>query len=129
MLLMKPVRSFLVAWGVAFLIGRSPVEAHHSFAAEFDASQPITLTGVVSVLQWTNPHTHILLNVVEREGLLTSWDLELAPPNALIRRGWPQSGLDYGDKISVRGYRARDASHRAKVLSVVFGDGRALSAY
>src|SRR6185503_5310613 len=89
----------LVAMGG--LIAR-PSSAHHSFGAEYDVSQPITLTGVLTKIEWTNPHTHIYLDVADERGTVVNWQLEGYPPVALHRMGWKQNvTMKVGDKITV----------------------------
>lgn len=105
-----------------------PAFAHHSFAAEFDVTRPITLTGTVTRLAWTNPHAHIHMDVKDSGGQTVSWDLELGSPNALIRRGWTGKALKPGDVITVSGYLAKDGSRLANARSVVLSTGRSLFA-
>ena len=110
--------------GAGLFLAPFVVSAHHSFAAEFDASKPVTLTGTVSKVAWTNPHAHVLLDVTGQGGKVTSWDLELGSPNALIRRGWLRSTLKPGDLITVVGYLAKDGSDNANARSITLSDGR-----
>jgi hypothetical protein len=84
---MKTTRLLAAAAGVAFVMLTISASAHHSFAAEFDATKPITITGTLAKIAWTNPHAHIHLDVTDA-GRVTSWDFELGSPNALMRRGW-----------------------------------------
>jgi hypothetical protein len=113
-----------VVVGVALFVAPLAVQAHHSFAAEFDATKPITLTGTVGKVAWTNPHAHIQVNVTGPGGKVTSWDFELGSPNALIRRGWLKSTLKPGDMITVAGYVAKDGSDLANARSITLSDGR-----
>jgi hypothetical protein len=82
--------------------------AHHSFGAEYDVNNPITLTGVLTKIEWTNPHTHIFLDV-KGDGGVVNWKLEGYPPVALVRMGWKRDvTMKVGDAIKVSGWRARD---------------------
>lgn len=110
--------------GVGLLMAVMPVVAHHSFAAEFDGSKPITLTGTVTKLEWMNPHTHFYIDVKDENGKVTNWDLETGSPNALARRGWTRHALKEGDVVTVQAYRAKDGSNLASARTVTLADGR-----
>ena len=101
-----------------------PALAHHSFAAEFDANQLITLKGVVTRVDWMNPHVFFYLDVKDEKGKAVNWAAEGAPPNTLQRRGWWKDSLKPGDAIAVEGYRAKDGSAKVNALSVILPDGR-----
>jgi Family of unknown function (DUF6152) len=101
-----------------------PVFAHHSFAAEYDASKPVELHGVVTKMEWTNPHARIYIDVKDASGKITNWNLELASPNVLSRNGWTRHSLKEGDVITVSGSRAKDGDNLANARSVVLADGR-----
>ena len=93
-----------VALGIA-----GPISAHHSFGAEYDVNRPITLTGVLTKVEWTNPHTHIYLDVKDEQGNVVNWQLEGYPPVALHRIGWKRDvTMKVGDTLTVTGWRARD---------------------
>ena len=86
--------------------------AHHSFGAEYDVNQPITVTGVLTKIEWTNPHSHIYLDVKDEQGTVVNWQLEGYPPVALHRMGWRRDAtMKVGDTVTVSGWRARDGGH------------------
>ena len=98
-----------------------PAIAHHSFAAEFDAKQPITLKGTVTKVEWMNPHTYFYLDVTEANGSVTNWGLEMGSPNGLMRAGWSRNTLKVGDVVTVEGTRAKQKPHigNARVVTLV----------
>ena len=97
-----------------------PVIAHHSFAAEYDASKPIKLTGTVTKIEWTNPHCYFYIDVKnEASGKTENWALELGNPNALLRNGWTPKSVKIGDEVSVEGTRAKDGSLLGNARSMV----------
>jgi hypothetical protein len=104
----------------------APVVAHHSFAAEFDADQPIELTGTVTKVDWMNPHTFFYIDVETDDGDYQHWALELGSPNGLTRRGWTRNSLKIGDIVTVTGARARDGSLKGNARSVVLASGKRL---
>ena len=83
------------------------VSAHHSFAAEFDSTKVVTLTGSVTKVEWQNPHTFFYLDVKDDSGSVTNWALELGSPNGLMRDGWTRNTLKIGDVVTVEGSQAR----------------------
>jgi hypothetical protein len=96
----------------AFLLAGGATYAHHSFAAEFDATKPITLKGNVTKVDWVNPHVWIYINVKDDAGKVTNWGAEMGPPHGLQRRGWRRDTLKLGEEITIRGSLARDGSKR-----------------
>lgn len=102
--------SFLVA-AAALLAAAIPAHAHHSFPAQYDASKPITLTGKVTKVEWTNPHIFIYIDVPdEQTGQVVNWALEMGGPNALLRLGWKRDSLKPDDTITVEGSLARNGT-------------------
>jgi hypothetical protein len=104
-----------------------PLLAHHSFAAEFDASKAIRLTGVLTKLEWSNPHTYFYIDVKEDNGNILKWSCEAGSPGALSRRGFKKGDLKLGDSIIVDGYRAKDGSRLVDARRVTLPDGRVVS--
>ena len=102
--------------------------AHHSFEAEYDANKPITLVGVVTKFEWTNPHARFYVDVKDEQGHTVNWNLELASPNALVHQGWKRTSLKVGDRITVDAWLAKDGSKFANAKTVVLADGTKVGA-
>ena len=115
---------FLIA--VSALLTATPILAHHSFMAEFDQRKPVTLEGVVTNVDWTNPHTFFYVDVKDNAGKTVKWALETGSPSVLIARGWTRDTLKVGDRVKVYGYRAKDKETLAAARSLVLKDGRTL---
>jgi Family of unknown function (DUF6152) len=113
----------LVATAVA-IASTMPASAHHAFAAEFDRDKPITLTGSVTKLEWTNPHARIYIDVKDEKGNVVNWDFELGPPNGLMRRGWNRNSLRQGHVVTINGFLSKTQPHVANARTVKLADGR-----
>ncbi len=109
--------------GLVLLVAGIPMAAHHSFAAEYDSSATITLKGVVTKVEWTNPHAYIYIDVKDETGKVVSWGMEGYPPNTLTRTGFTRHIVKEGDTITITGYRARDNAQRAAAREVTTADG------
>ena len=118
----------LVLAGAGLLFCAMPALAHHSFAAEYDADKAIELKGVVTRIEWMNPHARFYLDVKDERGQVTNWNLELASPNVLVRQGWTRKSLQVGDQITVNGAQAKDGSKMGNARTVTLADGRKIFA-
>ncbi len=103
--------------------GSAQVLAHHSFAAEFDGNSPLELHGVVTKVDWTNPHTYIYLEVETATGEVEEWAMEMGSPNGLMRRGWTRNTLEVGTDVMIKGTRARDGSFKGNAQAVIITEG------
>lgn len=112
--------------GMGLVLTAVPVQAHHAFAAEFDAKKPVKLRGTVTKMEWINPHAWIHIDVKDADGKVTSWMVEGGTPNTLFRRGLTKDSLAIGTEIVVDGYQAKDGSNRANGRDITFPDGRKL---
>jgi hypothetical protein len=109
------------------LVASAPAVAHHSFGVVYDANQPVTLTGTVTKLEWTNPHAHLFIDVKDSTGKVVSWTLEGYPATVLARTGWKRDEtVKPGDTISIFGWKARDGSPLAHLRQATLPDGRKL---
>ena len=115
---------FVLAAGFALMGAAVPVAAHHSFAAEYDSTKPITVTGEVTKLEWTNPHARVYVDVKGENGNVVHWDFELGPPTALMRRGWNRNSLKPGHLVTVAGFMSKTEPYIANARSVTLADGR-----
>ena len=118
---MKRIALFIV--GVALLSAQA-LSAHHSFAAEFDRTSPVTLTGSVTRVDWGNPHIWVFMDVKDDTGKVSNWGVEGGAPNALFRNGWRKDSLKVGDTVTVEGFKSKDGLPRANANRVTLPDGR-----
>ncbi len=117
----------LAVCGVLLLGSSAQLLAHHSFASEFDINRPVQLTGIVTKVEWINPHAWIYVDVKKPDGTVENWAIETGTPNTLLRRGLKKTDLPPGTALKVAGYQARDGTPKANGVNVTFSDGRALT--
>jgi len=120
--------SAFIAIGALMAVGIAPLRAHHSFAAEFDANKPVTLKGVVTQIDWSNPHVWFYINVKDEDGKNVRWACEMGAPHQLQGRGWLRETMKIGDVVTVEGSQARDGARRANARTVTTADGKRMGA-
>ena len=113
--------------GIGLIAIGSPILAHHSFAVEYDPKKPVEGTGVISKVEWTNPHMRVYVDVTEPNGTVVTWNLELGAVNSVLRRGWKPADLKAGAKISFKGYGGRKILTRAAADALTLADGRSFT--
>jgi len=106
-----------------FVMAGRPLVAHHSEAAEYDSNKPVKVTGVISKVEWLNPHVWFYVDVKDASGKVTTWGFSNAPPGALMRRGITKEALKVGAEVTVEGVRAKDGSNNASGRRVTYADG------
>ena len=117
----------IVMAGAGVLMLGLPAAAHHSFAAEYDATKKIELKGVVTKFEWTNPHAHFYIDVTGPAGKVAHWNLELASPNMMQRNGWTRHSLKEGDQVVVVASQAKDGTNTASAQTIQKSDGSKLT--
>ena len=110
--------------GLGLLVSAAPVWAHHSFEAEYDSKKPVEVKGMVTKMEWMNPHARFYVDVKDADGKVTNWNFELGAIPVLLKQGWRKDSLKQGDQITVEGSMAKDGSKSANARSVVLSDGR-----
>lgn len=120
---MKNCAGILIA-GLSLMAAAVPALAHHSFAAEYDANKPVTITGTVTKVEWMNPHARFYVDVKGPDGKVVNWNFELGAIPVLLKEGWRRDSLKAGDTVTVEGSRAKDGSFSANARRVELPDGR-----
>jgi hypothetical protein len=113
---------------VYVFLSAAPVDAHHSFAAEYDVHQRVTLQGTLTSFEWTNPHAWVHVDVKDADGKVENWNVEFGSPNALLKKGFRKSDFPPGIPLVIDGYRAKNGSLNLNARSVTLPDGRNLFA-
>lgn len=118
---MTTMKAKLAAFSVlvGVVLAAPGVIAHHSFAAEFDAMKPLTLKGIVTKIEWANPHTYFYMDVTSPEGKVVNWGMEMGSPNGLMRAGWTRNTLHVGDEVTVEGAQAKDGTNVGNARAVI----------
>ena len=114
------------AAAAALLLAAMRISAHHAFTAEYDENKRVTVSGIVTRFEWTNPHAWVYVDGKDENGKVTSWSFEMGSPNGLLHRGWTRTELKRGDQVTVEAYRAKDGSNLANARTVTMPDGRKL---
>jgi hypothetical protein len=117
---------WFVTGAFCFVIAMLPVAAHHSWTVEYDAARPMEVKGVVTKVEWTNPHTHVYVDSTDEKGVVTSWNFEMASTLALERGGWSRRTLQAGASVTIGGFEGRAVKTRAIASSIKTADGKNL---
>jgi hypothetical protein len=110
----------------ALFLTTMPISAHHAFAAEYDQNKRVTISGIVTRFEWSNPHAWLYVDAKDESGNVTTWNFEMGSPNGLLHRGWTRTALKKGDQVTLDGYGAKDGSNTANARTVTMPDGRKL---
>jgi hypothetical protein len=112
-------RAARILLATALLLGAATaLQAHHSFAAQYDSNKPVTMSGVVTKVEWTNPHVYIYVDVTDAASKVSNWAFEMGPPHMLQKAGWKRNALKIGEEVAVDGWLARDGSNSANARRV-----------
>ena len=114
--------------GAVLLVGSLPLVAHHSFDAEYDRTKSRDFDGVITKVEWMNPHARFYMDIKEADGKTVNWEFELGSPNGLLRSGWKRDSLKIGDKVKCSGNLAKDGSNLANARNLTFADGTKVGA-
>ena len=119
-------RKTSIAVAAALLMATMRTSAHHAFAAEYDVNRRITVSGIVTVFKWTNPHAWLYVDGDSERGEVTHWSFEMGSPGGLVSRGWKKTDLNKGDQVTVEGFGAKNGKNVANATTVTLPDGRKL---
>ena len=122
------MKTTLAGFLVLIALAPLPLLAHHSFAAEFDSTKPVTVKGAVTKVEWTNPHIWIYIDNKDENGVVSKWECEMGSPNSLMRQGWRSDSLKQGDQVTIEGTRAKNGSNTCNARTVRLADGTRLFA-
>ena len=120
----------LSAWAAitALLLSAGTASAHHAFSRDFDQSKPVTLSGMVTKVQWTSPHVMTYIDVKDSSGKVTNWKIEMGSPVQLTKAGWTKDKLKAGEMVSLQGWQAKNGTNFANAEEVTMGNGEELTA-
>jgi len=118
------INAIVLGITLALFAGAIPLLAHHSFAAEYDSNKTIKITGVVTKVEWMNPHARFYVDVKDADGKVTNWNFELGAIPVLLKQGWRKDSLKAGDQVTVEGLAAKDGANAASTRRVLLPDGR-----
>ena len=105
------------------MVVTASARAHHAFSAEFDQAKPVVLEGALTKADWTNPHAWLYIDVKGPDGTVVNWAVEMGPPNALLRRGWKKSSMQYGTILKIEGFAAKNGKEFVNASNITLPDG------